>query len=100
MKGATMKSHSWQSAVPPAKSAGPKLRAGFTEVPVMGMQTICTNTSVRPMASPARFPAPFSLSVEPSTTNTKMNVKTTSATRACAISSWPKAFAPVAVVAP
>ena len=34
--GATMNSQSWAIASPPAKSAGPKLRAGFTDVPVSG----------------------------------------------------------------
>ena len=33
--------------------AGPKLRAGFTDVPVSGMPMMCTNASVRPMMMPA-----------------------------------------------
>jgi hypothetical protein len=37
--GATMNSHNWPQAFPPANKAGPKLRAGLTEVPVMGMAT-------------------------------------------------------------
>ena len=37
--GATQNSHSWPSAQPPTSSAGPVLRAGFTEVLVMGMLT-------------------------------------------------------------
>ena len=31
--GATMKSQTWLSAVPPTTRAGPRLRAGFTDVP-------------------------------------------------------------------
>lgn len=42
----------------------------------MGIHTICTNTRVKPMASPAKLPAPLFESVEPSTTNTKMKAKT------------------------
>ena len=38
--GATINNHSCCKAIPPAKSAGPKLRAGFTEVPVIGITTI------------------------------------------------------------
>ena len=37
--GATQNSHSCCSAQPPTSSAGPVLRAGFTEVLVMGMLT-------------------------------------------------------------
>jgi hypothetical protein len=37
MIGATMKSQSWEIAAPPAKRAVAMLRAGFTEVFVIGM---------------------------------------------------------------
>ncbi len=37
--GATTNNHNCDNALPPAKTAGPKLRAGFTEVPVIGMAT-------------------------------------------------------------
>lgn len=80
--GATMNSHSCDSAVPPSNSAGPMLRAGLTDVPVIGIHTMCMSTSVNPMASPPRLPAPFSLSVAPSTTKTKMKVNTASAINA------------------
>jgi len=40
MTGAIINNQSWERAVPPETSAGPRLRAGFTEVPVMGMLTI------------------------------------------------------------
>ena len=36
MIGATMNSQSWLIAQPPAKSAGPMLRAGLTDVLVTG----------------------------------------------------------------
>ena len=73
------------------------LRAGLTEVPVMGMQTMWMSTSVRPMARPARLPAPFFSSVDASTTSTKMNVKTVSAMNACQPSPESKVLAPVRV---
>jgi hypothetical protein len=34
MTGATINNQSWERAVPPAISAGPRLRAGFTDVPL------------------------------------------------------------------
>jgi hypothetical protein len=37
--GATQNSHNCSKAQPPAKSAGPVLRAGFTEVLVTGIPT-------------------------------------------------------------
>ena len=37
MMGITQNSHSWLSAQSPTNSAGPVLRAGFTEVLVTGM---------------------------------------------------------------
>ena len=92
-----MNSHNCDNASPPWNNAGAILRAGFTEVPVIGIHTICTNTRVKPMASPARLPAPYFESVEPSTTNTKMKVNTASAMNACNISPSPKPLEPVAV---
>ena len=73
------------------------LRAGFTDVPVIGMHTMWTSTRVSPMASPAKLPAPFFSSVAPRTTSTKMNVNTISAIRACHISPASNVLAPVAV---
>ena len=90
VRGATIKSQSWEIALPPSKSAGPMLRAGFTDVPVMGIHMICTRTSVNPMTRPASLPAPFFLSVAPSATRTKINVNTVSAIKACNISPSPK----------
>jgi hypothetical protein len=51
MTGATINNKSWERSVPPAISAGPRLRAGFTDVPVMGMLTIWIIARERPVAS-------------------------------------------------
>ena len=74
-KGATINNHNCVNAFPPSKRAGPMLRAGFTEVPVIGIQTICTNTNVSPIAKPHITGVPFLSSVTPKTTSTKMKVK-------------------------
>ena len=50
-----------------------------------------------PMVNPANLPAPFLLSVAPSATRTKINVKTVSAIKACNISPSPKPLLPVIV---
>ena len=39
MIGATMKSQSWDNASPPTMRAGPRLRAGLTDVPVIMIPT-------------------------------------------------------------
>ncbi len=75
--GATMKSQTWLSAVPPTTSAGPRLRAGFTEVPVSGIPMRWTITRAKPMATPAA-PWMAALCVANSTTETKIVVSTTS----------------------
>lgn len=62
-------------------SAGPRLRAGLTDVPVNGMPIRCTTLSARPIARPAKPGEPTRL-VATSTTSTNMNVKTTSAANA------------------
>ena len=49
--------HNCDNASPPWNNAGAMLRAGFTEVPVIGIHTICTNTRDKPIASPAKLPA-------------------------------------------
>src|SRR5262249_59915048 len=51
--GATQKSHSCCTAQPPTNSAGPVLRAGFTEVLVTGMLIKWMRVRQRPMAQPA-----------------------------------------------
>ena len=52
------------------------------------------------MANPARLPAPFSESVEPKTTSTKINVNTASAMNACNIIPSANPLEPVAVGPP
>ena len=74
-----MNIQSSDNAFPPSKMAGPMLLAGFTDVPVIGMHTMCMSMSDNPIASPAKFPAPFLLSVVPKTTRTNTKVKNTSA---------------------
>lgn len=54
--GAAMNTQTWEIAVgsiPAIMSAGPKLRAGLTDVPVNGIPMICTKVSVSPMIMPA-----------------------------------------------
>src|SRR5215210_4382911 len=53
ISGATQNSQSWASAHPPTNSAGPVLRAGFTEVFVIGMPTRWIRVSPKPIASGA-----------------------------------------------
>ncbi len=79
--GAAKNSQSWLRAVPPTNRAGPKLLAGFTEVPVMGMLTKCISTKLNPMEMPAKPLGALSL-VEPKITSKNMKVKTTSAAKA------------------
>ena len=84
MIGATINSQSCAIAVPPAKSAGPIERAGFTETPVTLMPTRWITTNARPMARPAiadGAPAP----VDPRITTRNKKVATTSNTKAAAI---------------
>jgi hypothetical protein len=71
--GATMNSHTWLSAVPPTMRAGPRLRAGFTDVPVIGIPMRWTTVRVSPitMAAVAAFP---SLLVTPRMTKTNSAV--------------------------
>lgn len=72
--GATMNTQRSANAWPPAKRAGPMERAGFTEVPVKLMQTRWMRIKDKPIAKPARLPAPTFSSVVPRTTKTKMKV--------------------------
>jgi len=52
--GATQKAHNCASAQPPTNSAGPVLRAGFTDVFVTGMLTKWMSVSASPIAIPAK----------------------------------------------
>lgn len=63
------------------KSAGPRLRAGFTDVPVSGMPTRWTTASAMPMGRPSK-PTTATRWVTASTTKTKRNVRITSVTKA------------------
>ena len=82
--GATKKSQSWARALPPDKRAGPRLRAGLTEVPVTGMVTRWISIRVTPMASPAMALFP-NLEVVPKITKMKRKVMTASTTKALRI---------------
>jgi hypothetical protein len=52
-EGTTKKSQTCASAFPPTGTAGPKLRAGFTDSPVTLMNGKCRANSVSPMMRPA-----------------------------------------------
>ena len=67
--------------MPPKKSAGPKLLAGFTDVPSIGIATRWISTRVKPIDSPANPFGARSL-VEPKMTSKNMKVKTISAINA------------------
>ena len=69
------------SAAPPAISAGPVLRAGFTEVLVTGMLTRWISVRHSPMANGAN-PTGALPCVEPMITNRNTIVITISVTRA------------------
>ena len=75
--GATINIQICAMAVPPTMSAGPRLRAGFTDVPVIGMPTIWIMASANPIGMPAN-PAGAVLLVAPKMTIRKINVRTTS----------------------
>ena len=81
MMGATQKSHSCSIAQPPTKTAGPVLRAGFTEVFVTGMLMRWMRVSAKPIARPAN-PTGARLCVAPRITIRNMKVITTSQTSA------------------
>lgn len=83
MNGPTIKIQRSFNAATPPKRAGPKERAGLTDVPVKRMPTRWITIRVKPMARPARLlVAPFVFEVAPSTTNTKMQVRTISTIKA------------------
>src|SRR5882672_1534009 len=82
--GATQNSHSCSSAQPPANTATPVLRAGFTEVLVTGMLIRWMSVSARPIAMGAK-PCGARLSVAPRMTTRNIAVITTSLTSAATI---------------
>ena len=85
--GATMNSHTWLSAVPPTTRAGPRLRAGLTEVPVIAMPMRWTTVRLKPMTMPA-VAALAILLVAPSTAKTNRAVSMTSARKAPPALMW------------
>ena len=66
--GATQKTHNCSSAQPPTKTAGPVLRAGFTERFVTGIPIRWTKVKPRPIAIGAK-PAGARTSVAPKMIN-------------------------------
>lgn len=91
--GAIQNSQSWLRAVPPTMTAGPRLLAGFTDVPVIGMPTRWMRTRLKPIGIPAKPFGTFSL-VEPKITRRKMKVNATSAMNPEAIGNPPGEAAP------
>ena len=73
-----MNSHSCSIAQPPTNSAGPMLRAGLTDVLVIGMPTRWISTSTSPIGIPANATLAIR-SVADSTVKTRKKVSTTSA---------------------
>ena len=78
--GASQNSHSCWIAHPPTNSAGPVLRAGFTERLVTGMPISWISVSPRPMAMGAK-PYGARRSVAPRMIIRNMKVSPSSATR-------------------
>lgn len=60
-----MNNQTWLKASPPIITAGAKLLAGLTDVPVNLIPIKCTNVSVNPITIPATEPF-FSSDVTPS----------------------------------
>src|SRR6516164_5178575 len=75
--GATQNSQSWPIYSPPAKSAGPVLRAGLTDVLVTGIDTRWIKVRARPIGMPAN-PAAAPFDVVPTITKRKKKVITIS----------------------
>lgn len=88
-----MNSHTWFRAVPPTMRAGPRLRAGLTDVPVIGMPMRWATVSARPITVPAVAALPILL-VTARMTNTNMAVSTTSARNAPPAPIWMSDAAP------
>ena len=53
MLGTSRNIQTWEIAFPPTHIAGPRLRAGLTDTPVMLMPKMWITTSVMPIAKPA-----------------------------------------------
>ena len=72
--GATIKTQTFVRVAPPTNNAGPKLRAGFTEVPVNEMPNICTKVRDKPITIPETVLL-LSFEVTPKIDITKTKVK-------------------------
>ena len=91
-----MNTHSSFKDEPPVKMAGPKERAGLTEVPVIGIPTKWTAARAKPMVKPAK--PTFSDLVTNKMTPTKMKVRTTSVMKDPAVPTVAVEFEPSAPV--
>src|SRR5215471_9676017 len=81
--GATQNSQSWPTYSPPANRAGPVLRAGLTEVLVIGIEIRWMSVSAKPIGMPANpVAAPFD--VVPMMMNRKKKVSSSSAKKQAA----------------
>jgi hypothetical protein len=76
--GATINTQTCASAVPPT-SAGPRLRAGFTDVPVIGVPSHMDHSKRKTVRDSPAKPAGAFLLVAPKITIREINVRTTSA---------------------
>ena len=66
--------HICDSAAPPIKTAGPKLRAGFNDTSVIVPPITIRATKIKPIISPAKCESPF-FPVVTRITKTKIKVK-------------------------
>jgi len=78
INGAAKNNHSCDKADVPTKIAGPKLLAGLTEVPVIGIPIIWMKANEKPIGIPAN-PSGANLLVEPKIIKINKAVKITSA---------------------
>ena len=74
INGAIINTHTCFNASPPAITAGARLLAGFTDVPVNFIPIICTNANVSPITIPATDDF-FASDVTPNIVNMNTNVK-------------------------
>ena len=100
MIGAMINIHTLLKASPPCNTAGAKLLAGLTLVPVNGNPNKWTNTKVKPITIPVACPFSF-LSVTPKIVVVKINVRITSTSKAAqTVVSPTRPFAPRALKLP
>ena len=93
--GARMKIHTCWRAAPPTKTAGAKLRAGFTESPVMFNPTRIIAIKDKPITKPAIAPFPLLSEVTVMITKTNKKVAMTSNKKPPnTVTPFAKAFSP------